>query len=276
MRFRVLTAMLVVLGCALCTKVLIGIYREPYAHLNVLMMGEGPSREAAANWVASQPSRVDPALAVEALASAMKDPSPRVRLAAVWGIFAFVVVADRAVPDLCEIACRDSDSQVRLVAVELLSDLLRRGSKRTNEILAALFQALQDGNELVRLRAIAGLSRAGRARDARPALLGLLKSGDPFVRGRAVEALGREFAGDETASRGITCALKDPSTRVRAEAALVLVRSGCYSDVVPALQQATRDRDATSRALAAEAIGILKRAGRESTVREILREDSAQ
>jgi HEAT repeat protein len=222
---------------------------------------DAKERVAAVNQVIRCASQLDPRIALRVLGAVTRDPSPRVRVAAVCATGTFIPDADQAIPDLCRVIKADEDEVVRVSALETLGLIISPRAKRYDAVLDVFFLALEDRCELVRLRASATISKSDRAEEVVPTLVELIESKDQFVRWQSLRGLGRLGAKANRAVPFVEKALSDRSARVRVEAVLALVRTGYPLKAEPELRQALQSRDMVIRAVAVEALQRLEAAG---------------
>jgi HEAT repeat protein len=173
--------------------------------------------------------------------SALADPSPRVRAAAIAAMVRSGPM--RVVPAAWRAALRDPDPAVRRRGAELAPAFVaRRRGRRDDTATTALVACLDDRDVTVVEAAAWALGELGPAvgRDAVETLAGVVRSHpDPLAREAAVAALGA--IGDEIALDAILTACHDkPAVRRRAVLALAPF-SGPAVDA--AIAAALEDRD---------------------------------
>jgi HEAT repeat protein len=198
---------------------------------------------------ALQLSRLKDDSAGSALASALTDPSPRVRAAAAAGL------AERgeesAAPLLASRLAQDKDKFVRKITGYALGGF--HGHERT----AALVAALKDKDMEVRGAVAVSLGDHPDA-EAIPALSVALSDKTAFVRAQAAHALGvNGRAASQAVPNLIHLLTKDDDPEVRRRAATALGEIGDRS-ALPALERASHDKDPYLDQAAVEAIRIIK------------------
>jgi HEAT repeat protein len=255
MRLKIIAAAVALFGLAIGITAWRLFGDDPYECLRVLEKAkDAKEREAAVNQVIKRASQLDPTIALRVLGAVSRDPSPRVRVAAVCATGTFIPNADQAIPDLCRLINADEDEVVRVAALETLGLIISPRAKRYDAVLDVFIHALEDRCELVRLRASAALSKSDRAEEVVPTLVELIRSKDQFVRWQSMRGLGRLGSRANRAVPFVEEALQDRSARVRVEAVLALVRMGFPSKAEAALREALRSRDLIVRAVAVEAL----------------------
>jgi HEAT repeat protein len=198
---------------------------------------------------ALQLSRLKGGSAGSALASALTDPSPRVRAAAAAGL------AERgeesAVPLLASRLAQDKDKFVRKTAAYALGGF--HGRERTSALVAAI----KDKDMEVRGAVAVSLGDHPDA-EAVPALSAALSDKSAFIRAQAAHALGVNGQGaSQTVPNLIGLLAKDEDAEVRRCAAAALGQIGDRS-ALPALERARHDRDPYLDQVAIDAINIIK------------------
>ncbi|HEY7509281.1 MAG TPA: HEAT repeat domain-containing protein [Vicinamibacteria bacterium] len=222
------------LGPAPADPALLALLRDPEAGV----------RQAAAYSLGRSFVEADRAVAERALSAALEDRSPLVREAAVFALAAVKgPLAERRLRE----ALRDPSAAVRHTATE------RLGTLRSAAAVPSLIDMLKDPDVSVRQAAATALGRIGDPRATDP-LLVALKDENPFVRGAAEDALERVRSAP---SASLTAKLKDPSPRVRAEAARKIGESGGASGVADLLA-ALADDDYAVRQAATESLQKLR------------------
>ena len=198
---------------------------------------------------ALQLSRLKGDSAGRALASALTDPSPRVRAAVASGL------AERgeawAVPLLVSRLAQDKDKFVRKTTGYALGGF--HGRERT----AALVAALKDKDTEVRGAVAVSLGDHPDA-EAVPALSAALSDKSAFVRAQAAHALGvngREAS--QAVPSLISLLTKDEDLEVRRRAATALGEIGDRS-ALPSLERARHDKDPYLDQAAIDAIKIIE------------------
>lgn len=194
---------------------------------------------------ALQLSRLKDDSAGSALASALTDPSPRVRAAAAAGL------AERgeesAVPLLATRLAQDKDEFVRKITAYALGGF--HGHERT----AALVGALKDKDMEVRGAVAVSLGDHPDA-EAMPALSAALSDKSAFVRAQAAHALGvNGRAASQAVPNLISLLTKDEDPEVRRRAATALGEIGDRA-ALPALERASHDKDPYLDQVALDAI----------------------
>ena len=139
-----------------------------------------------------------------------------------WGSLVRTKVDPSILPLLVD-ALRESDADIRTLAVLLLGNLARESS----EALRYVLEASKDPDKQVRGAVLRVLSRIGpRLEEVIPALLAGLKDSEPEVRTYAVIALGRLGAKTKKVIPALTRALSDEESQVRFVALKVLESFG--------------------------------------------------
>ena len=136
-------------------------------------------------------------------------------------------------------AARDPDVRIRRLAVEMLAAVTDPKAH------AALTDAVDDEDALVRANAIRGLTAPGDA----PIVAGALADADPGVRLAAVTALGTRNA------RSLAPLLADVDPAVRAAAAVPLLSTPASEEAIETLRGLLGDGDPEIRAIAVRALG---------------------
>jgi HEAT repeat protein/beta-lactamase regulating signal transducer with metallopeptidase domain len=177
---------------------------------------------------------------INALAS---DTDDGVRKAAAWALGE--LENSRAVPALATALRRDRNIEVRRNAAWALGQIEDAGA------VDALGAALSDPDEDLRNKAVWAL---GQIEDAKavPFLVPLLRDRDPDVRAQTAWALGQIESKD--AVEGLSRAVNDSNTHVRSQVAWALGQIEDASSV-PALKTLLRDADPDVRQQAAWALG---------------------
>jgi len=219
-----------------------------------------------------------------ALATAARDPDPRLRRAAVAAVgrlkprregiqvLAAAIFDDDAevrknarealtgsgpairfaIPTLL-LALRDRDDQVRQWAASLL-----RQARPDAACVPALIEALVDREADIRLEIVAALGAVGRpARPALPALRDALRDPDGRVRARAALACWNLGGPDNRVVAVLAELLWSGKGETRVEAALALCRIARTPESGRVLTALLRDEDAAIRAKASEAVRSL-------------------
>ena len=207
--------------------------------------GEEERREAA-----MQLARLKSEGAFRALASAVNDPSPRVRAAVVASL------AERgdesAVPILSARLATDKDQFVRKATAYAL------GRFHEGERTAALVGALRDKDPEVRAAAAISLGDHADAGAVAP-LASALSDKNYFVRAQAARALGVNGRAAVQAVPALMALLtKDEDSEVKRQAAGALGQIGDRS-ALPALERATRDKDPYLAQAASDAIRLIEK-----------------
>ena len=196
---------------------------------------------------------------ISGLTARLAAANPAVRAEAAWSLGDVGHEARDAVPALVE-ASTDPAVEVRVAAVSAME----RIAAFANLAVPALIAALNDSQPEVRYAAAGALGQFSlKAGDIVPALIAALRDSEPSVVAAAATGLSRMGAG---AVRPLVAALGDGSASVRAAAAGALgairVRA---RRALPALIDATIDRDPKVREAAVRAIGLV--ASAEETTR---------
>lgn len=207
--------------------------------------GEEERREAA-----MQLARLKSEAAFRALASAVNDPSPRVRAAVVASL------AERgdesAVPILITLLASDKDQFVRKATAYAL------GRFHEGERTAALAGALRDKDAEVRAAAAISLGDHADTGAIAP-LASALSDKNSFVRAQAARALGvNGRAAVQTVPALMTLLTKDEDNEVKRQAAAALGQIGDRS-ALPALERATRDKDPYLAQAASDALRLIEK-----------------
>lgn len=191
------------------------------------------------------------AAVVSALASALRDRSPRVRAAAATGLAA--AAGPDSVPALAEALDREKKASVRKSLAHALGSVADRRST------PALLSALKDKEAEVRGAAAVGLGRYADP-SAVPFLVEALTDRDAFVRARAAAALGTIANDSRPAVPALIKLLSsDENAEARRQAAHAL---GAIGDpaALSALEQTSQSEDPYLSQAAAEAIRRIKAA----------------
>lgn len=195
---------------------------------------------------------------VSALAVAFKDADPTGRLLALNIIEALAADAPDAVKILA-LAVKDPSGKVRGAAIALLGKMAATGDPK--EIGAALAGALTDKSGEVRGAAITALFELDKP-GAIPHLVKALKDETPAVRQTAAQALGS--IGDELDMAGILALIgrtEDSDAKVRQYAAAGLAKAGVQARslggkaLLPALFKLMKDKESNVRQTAVYALG---------------------
>jgi HEAT repeat protein len=215
---------------------------------------------------------------VPLLIEGLKDPDPEVRGGTIEALEVIGPGAKAACPHLVELlktAGGQDESELVIiepgVARRERKRLLASGGENVREILSALenigkdsapalLPLLKDGNPMTRSRAAKALS--GSRRLVEPAVPDLLKAlDDPYwpVRAAAAYALALARSDAPSVIGPLSKCLKDPAGWVRRAAAYALGHLGPKAkQAIPALQTALADEDST---VALEAAGALLKMG---------------
>lgn len=168
-------------------------------------------------------------------------------------------------------ALHDEDAGVRWHAAAAVMRLGRRAEGAT----PALFEAMKDGEWVVRNAAGRALEDVAQAEDV-PALAEALEDPSVETRYHVARALGRQGPRAAAAVLDITEALRDEDAEVRMEAAWALGSVGAGAKgAIPRLIERLRDGDPQVRGVAAWAIGAIGDRGPEvvSALRAALEDD---
>lgn len=187
--------------------------------------------------------------AFRALASAVNDPSPRVRAAVAASLGE--LENESAVPLLAARLAQDKDAFVKKAAAYALSRF--HGDERT----AALVAALKYKDAEVRAAAAISLGDHADASAVAP-LASALADKNAFVRAQAARALGVNGPGAVQTVPVIARLLtKDEDIEVKRQAATALGQIGDRS-ALPALERARQDKDPYLVQAAIDAIGMIE------------------
>jgi len=213
-------------------------------------------RKSLDDWLAQLESNSPEARAqaVEALAEALQDEDPVVRVTAADALGDAGAQAAAAVPALL-LAIEDEEPYVRSAAAEALG---RIGSAAVPKML----EALQGGHRSLRIRACVALGGFGpEARDAVPALVEALEDPDAVIRMVAARSLGQIGSEAKSAVPALVEALQDEDRNVRDRAAVTLGELGPDAkEAIPGLKAAMEDEDEAVRKEAARAIERIRAA----------------
>jgi len=212
--------------------------------------------------------RADALPILEAVTAGLDDPDPSVRhLAAI----ALGQVGAPAVPALARALEERQSLPVRIAAA---SGLARAGAAAATAV-AALADCLRSADEVLRFHAAMALGKIGPA--AVPALRGLLASGNPEVRGAALDALGFAGAGASGALEDVRALLASGGPSSEAAAYAMIKISGDASAGLPSLLAQLEAADERGRARIVERIGTLRKAagGTTSQLTSSLSDDPA-
>ena len=186
-------------------------------------------------WVSGDQAR-------EVLGSALRDPEPRVRLAALHTLSALDLERDEALAAAVRELLEDVEANVRAEAslhcgsdgIRVLEAMLRSGDhaaataalrRLPAELLPLALEQLDHPDGALRAEALDCIARIGGASPVgRERLAAELGHADPRVRAAAVRVLGT--LDDPGATAELARALADPSREVRAVASAVLGRAG--------------------------------------------------
>ncbi len=208
----------------------------------------------------------DPPRGNAADGTGLRDSDPRVRLAAINGIAASgqaaAFVADLAplLDDPCDPVTIDAAyalAEAGAAAIPVLRDaVLRNDGPHVEELNSSDFpnDYVIDAERIARAAAC-GLVEVGQP--AVPALLDMLREGQPRARKLAAFALGEITGTGEAVSAALTDAVRDPERQVRVNAVEALGWKPATPGSVAALSQAVRDPEADVRFSAALALGQL-------------------
>jgi len=192
--------------------------------------------------------------AVDALAEALGDEDPVVRVTAADALGDAGAEAAAAVPSLLP-AIEDEEPYVRSAAAEALG---RIGSAAVPKMV----EALEGGHRSLRVRACVALGGFGpQAEDAVPALTKAIEDPDATIRRVAIRSLGQIGPAAKSAVPAIARALRDEDRNVRDRAAVTLGELGPDArEAIPALRAALDDEDDVVRKEAARAIERIQKA----------------
>jgi HEAT repeat protein/lysophospholipase L1-like esterase len=187
------------------------------------------------------------------LDDALGDRDPAVREAAVWGIARLGRPSARTVALLARCARTDSDAAVRARSVQALGSLNAAAAAKPE-----LVAALGDPEEAVRWAAIRVLDGAQlRPPGDVPALVGALRSEDPFVRDFAASLLGSWGSGARDAAAALAeAARREDESGLIATRALAKIGPAAGA-ALPSLLASLRDGEARRREKTAIAIGSM-------------------
>jgi HEAT repeat protein/beta-lactamase regulating signal transducer with metallopeptidase domain len=193
------------------------------------------------------------------------DSSPEVRRAAAWALGQYEDA--RAVPALSEALTRDADESVRAAAAHALGQIGDAGA------VDALGDALSDANLEVRRYVIHAL---GQIEDARavPALSRAVSDNVTELRRSAIHALGQ--IQDPSAIAAIQPALEDRDAEVRKTAAWALGQLEDARAVEPLAAALTSDDDVEVRRQAAWALGQIESKAAIAPLGEAIRDADAE
>ena len=180
----------------------------------------------------------------EAVATGLRDPSPRVRTFAMQtagrlGLAASLPAVRNAV--------NDAEASVRIATFSTL------GLSKAPGAVALVRRGLEDHDHIAQLVAREAMIRLNQALPLQP-LLEAARDFSPAVRGAALGILGR--LKDRSALPVLTLGLHDPDASVRSFAAGALGELGIPS-AVPPLLEALNDEDPYVRNFAASSLGRL-------------------
>jgi len=136
---------------------------------------------------------IDPGMVLGELASALHDPSFRVRQTSAEGLGRLGAGGEPAVPALVA-ALKDAHPWVRAAAAGSLHEILKKDDRRRDLAVPGLVAVLTDRNLDVRLASACTLVEIGEGKAAAPALIALLPERNDMVRMQVLRNLGR--AGD--------------------------------------------------------------------------------
>lgn len=195
---------------------------------------------------------------LRALAQALNDPKPQVRLAAVDTLETLGDAAAPAAPHLAW-ALSDPDRFVRWAAARTLGRMSPEKAN-TEKVVPKLIKMLDDPDLDLRLIAAQSLERFGpAAKAAVPALAKTVGVGDAEIRRAAIRALTGIGTDAAPAVPAIADVLGNADVRVRRTAADSLSRFGALAKPAePALRKALDDSDAEVRRFAADTLLQIK------------------
>ncbi|HMF14215.1 MAG TPA: HEAT repeat domain-containing protein, partial [Gemmataceae bacterium] len=191
---------------------------------------------------------------LRALAEALNDPKPQVRLAAVDTLETMGDDAAPAAPHLAW-ALSDPDRFVRWAAARTLGHMSPEKAG-ADKVVPNLIRMLDDPDLDLRVTAAQSLERYGPdAKAAVPALAKSTGKGDPEIRRAAIRALTGIGTSAVPAIPNIATALSHPDVRLRRTAADSLSQFGALAKPAePALRKALDDTDAEVRRAAADTL----------------------
>lgn len=141
--------------------------------------------------------------------------------------------------------------QQRLEAIQILGEM-----EPSQNTIAALVAALEDGNAAIRRGALRALGRMGlQAKSAIPQLVRALEDPEPDIRSGAAYTLSAIGSEAKVAVPALIRALDDPRESVRVSAASALGKVGSPEQGIPALMKALRDPAEGVRLSAVSALG---------------------
>jgi HEAT repeat protein len=207
-------------------------------------------REEAATSLVRNVEDVDPDLAIPVLITVLKDPSPQVRRLVVAALHSLGEKSALAIPGLVA-ASKDEDFMIRRVAVEGLGVCVKTNRVKES-VIAALMEALEDKWNWVRLAAAQSLIRWGAGEKGVPALVeilqgrggGWLKWTDRrYNRVEAATTLEKIGPAAKRAIPALIEATKDKDARLPVFAACALVSIGERGAAIPVLRAASEDNN---------------------------------
>jgi len=191
------------------------------------------------------------ALLLEAMHSALGDPSPEVRWRAAWNIGNGDRIDGPIVQTLIE-TLDDESPAVREMAILALGSAV--GNLRASK---ALEECLKSQDTEIRVNAMIALAAVWREQERKPpALLALLSDPDERTRAEAARWIHFGTPPDASAVPALTRALSDPNATVRANSAESLACMGPTAQpAVPALLESLKDPSPRVRWHATVALG---------------------
>ncbi len=214
----------------------------------------------------------------------LKNPDPSVRTQAILHIVQFGDQAAQAVPLIID-RCRDRDPSPRVKAVMALK-IIHIRERDIPRVVEALTQRLQeDGQQIVRYEAAAGLLRFGT--EARPAMAALARNATDrastwelrymSIMALRAAAYDPQHGPDPRAVRAFMDALLDPVAQVRLEAVISLGAIGRPTDprllgsVIHILQGLQTSKDKTVSMWSYVALLAMDEKMTDKSIRAILR-----
>jgi HEAT repeat protein len=194
-------------------------------HRMILSDDDSPHRwDAAAKAIKGEFPGVDRAEAIAALASALGDPSPRVRETAVYTLGTLRGPEARSIARSLAMTLGDASTVVRLRAVESLGSMAESDQEIRPVVIPALIGVLRDRTPDVRIEAGYWLTLMDRGESAIHVLEDAMFDGKDH-QGRAALALGLLGSGEAPAVEALKLAADGSSDpRIREAATLALER----------------------------------------------------
>jgi HEAT repeat protein len=251
-RIRLRTLIILIAVCAVLLRIGHEIWVDhPERWLATLQSDRSEGRRAQATYnLSSIAGRLDPDLATPTLTAALKEPSPRIRVAVASLLARLSRRSESAVKALVE-ALKNDDEDVRVEAVTGLGSCLKT-DRMKGIVIPALIEAIKDKSRQVRWRSSKSLIKWGAGEKEVPALVEILEDRSEVrttipgeLSDRCLAALALEEIGPtaRAAIPALNEATTDDDALLRVCAACALLAIGERDAAIPVLRAAGADLD---------------------------------